>query len=518
MTRPASPVSDPLHAGYVRVLWISALIWAAFAVRFWVAGAWPAACVDGAAAALLGGMWLVYGPLRRPFSGVHVAVAINTGALVLVTPLTGGSASTAPMFLLGPPLFVSLYLGVRPGVRWAVVCVLGVVVAYVLPAPPDVPIFQPDTPLFDVLAIVMVGAWVALEQRRMHDAQVAALDQARRDALEASGLKQRLLATVSHELRTPLAGSLGIARLLQPELSANQQQRMQTIIDCSEQLEGLLDDLLDQAALMERGVRVSLEASSPRDLLDGVVALLQPHPGVQVHVHGTAPRVILDPKRVRQIWMNLLGNAVKFTREGCVTATLTWHDEQLTLVVEDTGVGIEHLDRVMLPFEQDNAEISQRYGGTGLGLSISKALCEALEGSLTLESVVGQGTTATAMVVAPALPSRSLRVLLIEDNPVNARVALRMLATLGHQTAWVERAEDALNGDLSVDVVLLDLRLPGLSGTDALDALRGVRRDVPVIAVTANAEERETCMRAGMNGFLAKPFRLAALEATLSVL
>ncbi len=493
------------------------MVWALFALRFSLAGAWPAALVDGVLALVNLALWAWVGPLGRAQRGLHIALGINLAGLVLITPLTGGVESTAPLFLVAPPLFAALYLGVRSGAAWALASVAAVVAAYLLPVP-DLPVFRPEHPWLDVVALTLLVAAVAVTQRRTQDQHVEALEQARREAQVAAELKQRLLATVSHELRTPLAGSLGLSRLLREELDGGQREQLDTVIRCGEQLSGLLDDLLDQAALGQ-GAGLSLVPAvvHPQRVAHDVLRLLSPGPGVELVMDCQTPRVVADPRRLRQVLINLIGNSIKFTQQGRITVRMRHQGSTLEVLVIDTGIGIADPDRVLQAFEQDDPEVARRYGGTGLGLSICRGLCEQMGGGLELQSTLGQGTRARAWLRAPEVSARGKEVLVVEDNPVNAEVLRAMLNHMGHSHRFVETAEEALREDLiEVDLVLMDLRLPGMSGFEAFQAMRARVPDLRVVAVTANVEERERCLGAGMDGFLAKPFRLAQLEAVFS--
>ena len=493
------------------------MAWALFALRFFVAGAWPAGLLDSTMALGNLALWAWAGPLERHARRLNLALGLNLLGLVLVTPLTGGAESTAPLFIVAVPLFAALHLGQRAGMVWGVVSVAAIVGAFLLPEPP-LPVFNPHHPWLDITAVTLLVAAVAVTQRGTHDKQVEALIEARRQAQSAAELKQRLLATVSHELRTPLAGSLGLSRLLREELRGAQREQLDTVIRCGEELSTLLDDLLDQAALAQGGGLSLVPAVvHPKRLAQEVSRLIQPRPGVELVMDCEVPRVVADPRRLRQVLTNLLGNAAKFTEQGRITLRMRHDQSTLEILVTDTGIGIADPQRVLRAFEQDAPETGSRYGGTGLGLPICRGLCEQMGGGLELQSQLGQGTRARAWLRAPEVVQSGLEVLVVEDNPVNAEVVQAMLGHLGHSYRRVESAEKALELSMSeIDLVLLDLRLPGMSGFELFPILRERAPGLRVIAVTANAEERQRCSDLGMDGFLAKPFRLSQLEGALS--
>ncbi len=252
-----------------------------------------------------------------------------------------------------------------------------------------------------------------------------------------------------------------------------------------------------------------------------------------------------DPTRIRQILVNLIGNALKFTDDGSIRVETRWQalDDQVlwfTCAVHDSGIGIspERLERMFDAFQQADTSISRRYGGTGLGLPIARTLAERMGGTLRAESQEGAGSTFTLEIPLPFSrqrrrhdqdsPSESDRrqgqgqqVLLVEDNPVNQTVIEAMLRSLGYQVALVGDGAQAVRSVEQRDfaVVLMDCRLPVMDGYEASRQIRQLagRADLPIIALTANAlqGDREQCLAAGMNDYLAKPFKRADLQRIL---
>jgi signal transduction histidine kinase len=500
---------------------VCGVAWCFFAVRFLVQGFWSSGLGD-----LFFGLacLVVLGLARRPDppqAGLaHALIGINAIGLASVVPLTGGPHSTAFLFFPCVALMAFHHVHWKAASAWTLLTMALLGASTLVPIP-DIPTYRPGDHelLFDAMMAILVTGSLALAARRVHDHQTVLLESARGQAHAALEIKRRLLATVSHELRTPLVGTLGSAELLQRELDdPGHLLRVRTIIECCEDLQRLLDDLLDQAALREGGTSLVPTATDPAALVVQVLELFRASAeakGLELRLEGRAPRVVVDARRLKQVFINLVGNAVKFTASGSVTVRLSHDEGRLQVEVIDTGIGIGDTLRVLEPFEQDADGVGQRYGGTGLGLSISQGLLRLMEGDLELESQRGRGTLARAWLRAPTLAVGSLTVLVVEDNPVGARLTQEMLRRLGHRSELAGSLGEArrLLGRGVFDVVLLDLRLPDGLGLELIPSLS---RDLRVVAVTANAEERGRCLQDGAHLFLPKPFRLEELEAVLS--
>ncbi|PVM90106.1 hybrid sensor histidine kinase/response regulator [Caulobacter endophyticus] len=366
---------------------------------------------------------------------------------------------------------------------------------------------------------------------------------ARDAALAAAAAKSQFLANMSHEIRTPMNGVLGVLHLLKHEpLSADGRRLLAEALGCGAMLSELLNDIIDFSKVEAGKLELSPEALDPSALLRSVADLLEPQAeekGLSIRVEAPpagAAFVAADPVRLRQALFNLIGNAVKFTLAGRVTARLcvssTEEGVRLRFEIEDTGVGIPLAAQGTLfeRFSQADGSTTRRFGGAGLGLSITRRLAQLMGGDIGFESRPGEGSTFWLDVLAPAAqaPAASagegdtpmldgLEVLLVEDNAVNRLIATRMLEALG---ARVATAEDGRAGIVAAqrgyDLIFMDIQMPvmdGVEATRAIRALPGPAGAAPIVAMTANALAHQTAayVEAGMNGAIAKPLSPAAL-------
>lgn len=388
--------------------------------------------------------------------------------------------------------------------------------------------------------------------------QAEQLQSARLQAEDANASKSAFLANMSHEIRSPMTAILGFAevlhqRLTDPELV----DAAATIRRNGEHLLEIINDILDISKIEAGKVDIELLPTPIGPLIrdiDDVLHLRAKSKGISlsVEIAGPSPATIrTDPTRLRQILMNLVGNAIKFTESGAVRLLAEFvpgDDPQMRFTVEDTGIGItpEQLERLFKPFSQADSSTTRRFGGTGLGLTISKRLAEMLSGTIAVDSQPGRGSrfhltiptgdlngvpfvdrplapAGETSAVSPAdqqLPALDCRILLAEDGPDNQRLISLFLHKAGASV------EVAPNGQLAVEAawaaeqqgspfacVLMDMQMPVLDGYDAVRALRqeGYRR--PIVALTAHAMqgEREKCLAAGCDAYLTKPIRRADL-------
>lgn len=373
-------------------------------------------------------------------------------------------------------------------------------------------------------------------------------------AAEAGNLaKSEFMATIGHEIRTPLNAILGVGELLsESNLEAEDRENVSIILNSGNALLEIINEILDFAKLEHGDTQRDEVAFDVSELARQVVAVMDGRArdqgdtlSVNVAEAGPAWR-IGDPARLRRVLLNLVSNAVKFTRDGDVTIRirdiLRAGDPALRFEIIDTGIGIpdSSLHRLFHAFSQVDGSISRRYGGTGLGLAICKKIIEGLGGEIGVDSVAGAGSTfwfevsapcaepVTAVAPASDPAQRSLRqltVLLVEDNVVNRQVAASFLGKLGQKVLTAVDGAQAVEmaRDPSIDLILMDMQMPVMDGIAATRQIRGaepVGRRVPIIAMTANASERDKmlCKDAGMDGFEAKPVPMARLAAILASL
>ncbi len=392
-------------------------------------------------------------------------------------------------------------------------------------------------------------------ERRVLD-RTAELRLALNDAQRASRVKSDFLAMVSHEIRTPMNVVLGMSELLlDSSLDSQQRAMLASIHDSSKALLVVINDLLDLSSIEAGKLGLEYVGFDFREAVSRVLEGLR-H---RAEREGLDLVIILpededfsfvgDPGRLRQVLVNLVSNAIKYTEKGSVTVKIERlsRDDGISRVrcsVSDTGPGIPLENQATL-FEQ-YARLEQGHQeqieGSGLGLALCRQLIDLLDGSIGVESVPGEGSTFWFIVPlrdaentselddvvhvtrdADDVEHPSLRILVAEDNPANQVVARMMLEKMGHQVDMADDGNAAVAAARSVayDVILMDVRMPvmdGLEATRAIRGLEGVASTVPIIALTANAmaSDREKCLSAGMTGFAIKPLSRAALERALA--
>jgi signal transduction histidine kinase/ligand-binding sensor domain-containing protein/ActR/RegA family two-component response regulator len=389
-------------------------------------------------------------------------------------------------------------------------------------------------------------------------------EHAQQVADKANLAKSTFLATMSHEIRTPLNGVLGMASLLsQTELDAEQEEYTSAIMNSGESLMNVINDVLDFSKIESGKLELDHHEFDLRKCLKEVFSLFslkvsQKQISLESSIDPSIPTLIFaDSYRLKQILINLVGNAMKFTNQGKVkvdVSALQLPDDRLRLrfEVSDTGIGIaeDQLEKLFKPFNQIDSSTSRNYGGTGLGLVICERLIKLMDGQISVSSTQGAGSCfafyiETRMHTPAEIPGEPqsqgdsedkkellteafalrypLEILIAEDNLMNQKLIIRVLNKLGYQPALANNGTEVINmlKDKQYQLILMDIQMPQMDGLEATKIIRGTAGRQPLImAMTANAmnEDKENCMRAGMNDYISKPLDLVLLTKKLSQL
>ncbi len=370
------------------------------------------------------------------------------------------------------------------------------------------------------------------------------LKEARVKVLQASEAKGQFLANMSHEIRTPINGVIGMLSLLETTpLSTEQAEQVHLATRSAELLLGLVNDILDFSKIEAGKMSIESEPVHLKELTHTLEHLFQhtaKHKQIQLIQHydkHLSDWIEGDSLRIRQVLNNLLSNAIKFTDQGKVTLDITLSEDgkRIGFSVQDTGIGIspEAQQRLFSSFSQADSSTSRKYGGTGLGLMISKELIELMHGRLWLDSEIGKGSTFSFEIpykpCAPAESTKDTRqtfaqhsdrkVLLVEDNLVNQKLAMKLLEKFNIDATLAQNGEEALQQLESnvFDLILMDCQMPIMDGYEATKIIR--QRDImtPIAALTANAseEDKKMCLSCGMNDFLSKPYNIEKMAQLL---
>ncbi|RAK57758.1 ATP-binding protein [Phenylobacterium deserti] len=492
------------------------------------------ACVASTEPRLVGSAWPAEGFFQRIASG-RPAVVPDIARIPEWTAFPGGLTSRPAAGILAP-------ISTAGGAGLLILCSerRGIYSAA-------------DLALVSKLGLVVSQTLAAGQQRRL--AEAIQTSELRRDAaVRANEAKSQFFANISHEIRTPLNGVVAVADMLaRTELAPRQQEMVELILDSGRMLERLLNDVLDFAKVESGRLDLELRPMNLHQDLTSVFDLFAAkadEKGLALEVTGAeqADRWLeADSLRIRQVVSNLLSNAVKFTVKGGVQVSLSVEAgakaQTVRISVRDTGCGFsaETAERLFDRFEQEDKSITRKFGGSGLGLSIARSLARLMGGDVTCRAQVGEGAvfdfwftaqaaarpTADAEGEAPVSDLEAIRVLVVEDNPNNRRIAGMILEMAGATPYFAENGREAC---LAVeaqhfDLVLMDLQMPVMDGLTAIRAIRQRQADeglppIPIIAVSANAmtHQVEEAVSAGADAHVAKPIDPAALLAAIAEL
>ena len=494
---------------------------------------------------------------------------------------SGGVGKSAFVWFYVYPLVGAFLLGAKKG-SVVSLCMLLLALIFVLsPLPTFSPFANYSNDLllrfFPSMLVVIFFAFLAERTREQFYADLVDMAESlfleKQKAEQATRAKSEFLANMSHEIRTPMTAIIGMNALaLKTDLTEHQFKMLDAAKKSSEGLLALLNDILDFSKIEAGQLEFDEHQFSLEDLLESVqITMMVPAQEKNLDLKvdcatGLPADVLGDELRIRQILLNLLNNAIKFTQQGCITLQVKKYDETLVenkvgmqFSVSDTGIGVpvDKQEAIFASFSQSDTSTARQYGGTGLGLAISKQLIEMMGGRIWLESEEGVGSTfhftiylqedtavKNSQKAEPDTVQKShLKVLLVEDNMINQEIAKMILTQAGHQVETADDGQLALDSlaEHDFDVILMDVQMPNMDGfttsrvirlcetgnysgdeitepfaSELMSRLQG--KHLPIVAMTANAMkgDREDCLAAGMDDYLTKPFQQEQIFATLN--
>jgi signal transduction histidine kinase len=480
------------------------------------------------------------------------------GILVLIM-LSSGLLGSTWLWLFGIPAIAALLGGLMSGIFWSVVSALTIwgftalQITGRLNLDDEVKTFDNAYVLGLAFEGTLVLAMLCIAVLIFRNAENAAQESlkssvlslkgevhhralAEENALNSEQSKSTLLATMSHELRTPLNGVIGAIQLLiASDLESEKTEYANVALDSGEILLELINNIMDLSSLESGSMKLEKIAIDLRDFLQKTTAPFEFQARSRnldfiLDIDESTPHYIVgDPTRLRQLLINVVSNALKFTESGEVSIKASLKNDKLRIDISDSGIGIPEDAQASLfePYVQADSSTTRKYGGSGLGLSIVKKLITAMNGSITVNSVPGKGSRFTISLpceVSELKPHGAaegvqcevipLNVLVADDNAVNRMVLSRLLEKDGHLVVSVTNGREAVDYiiDNEVDAVLMDIQMPELDGIEATELIRNFNSEksaIPIIAITANtsSEAIERMIKSGMNNYLAKPFK-----------
>ncbi|MBF9000492.1 ATP-binding protein [Vibrio nitrifigilis] len=385
------------------------------------------------------------------------------------------------------------------------------------------------------------------ELQQLVNIKTRELSIAQQQAEQANKSKSQFLAMMSHELRTPLNAVLGLIDVLRQDISKEQRDLLEQMENSAELLLIIINDILDLSRIESGHFKLQCNWIDLEKKLGNSLSYhkqLAQEKGINFTVtHQLCHENVywLDSTRLMQILFNVVGNAIKFTKKGNVTVDLRTVSDSLMITVKDTGIGIDddRIEQLFSPFIQADNSITRTYGGTGLGLTITKHLVELMNGKISVESKVNQGSTFTIMLPLKSKVSsresnrfdlideqsseknHAKQILVVEDTKTNQMVIKLILNRLGYTVTLADNGQDAiklLNHDKQFDLVFMDVSMPIMDGIEATKQIRLKGLNVPIIALTAHTmdQDKNDCLKSGMNDFVMKPIRTKDLSGVLS--